>query len=44
MLRLLNRSETVRRNWDNIADQEFAGMDIQAQADWRELRKRMSNK
>ena len=31
-----------KRNWDQIADEEFNAMDQSYQADWADLRKRSS--
>lgn len=31
----------VQKNWERIADQEFAALDKEAQKDWAELRNRV---
>lgn len=31
----------MRKNWDQIADKEFAALDKKTQQDWSDLRKRV---
>lgn len=33
----------TKKNWDRIADKEYAALDTETQRDWAELRKRVNH-